>query len=95
MQPGEAWYTNVCHLHAVRNDSDVQRVHLVLDMQVNEWVRQFFPPQTLLDKAWGALLHRYEHRVTEARFAALRGWTALKKRLGDTGLRALKKRLLG
>jgi hypothetical protein len=62
MKAGEAWYTNVCEPHAVRNDSDVHRVHLVLDMRVNEWVRSLFPSQGMLSKARGVVLRHCERR---------------------------------
>lgn len=39
MVPGEAWYLRLADPHAVRNDGAIDRVHLVLDVRVNEWMR--------------------------------------------------------
>jgi len=60
MRPGEAWYVNVCETHAVENASDCERIHLVLDVELNDWLRQMFPPESMSDKVRGALLRRYE-----------------------------------
>lgn len=38
MQPGEAWYLDLNLPHAVTNDGDAARVHLVVDCVVDEWV---------------------------------------------------------
>lgn len=42
MQPGELWYVNVNLTHCVHNRSAQDRIHLVIDCQVNDWMRQFF-----------------------------------------------------
>lgn len=42
MQPGEAWYLDFNRTHAVRNDGDNYRIHLVIDLVANDWVRSFF-----------------------------------------------------
>ncbi len=42
MLPGECWYTNVNHVHAVKNSGKSDRVHLVIDGQRNEWSDQLF-----------------------------------------------------
>lgn len=39
---GEAWYLNVNHLHSVQNASPVQRIHLVVDVDTNEWLESVF-----------------------------------------------------
>lgn len=38
MAAGECWYLNFTLPHSVCNDSQVDRVHLVLDMDVNQWL---------------------------------------------------------
>ncbi len=38
MAEGECWYLRLSDPHAVRNDGP-DRVHLVVDMEVNDWVR--------------------------------------------------------
>ena len=39
---GEAWYLNVNLPHSVRNDGLADRVHLVIDCVVNDWLREIF-----------------------------------------------------
>jgi hypothetical protein len=50
MRPGELWYCDFTHPHRVHNRSNVARVHLVLDVRVNDWLRSFFPPEPVTDK---------------------------------------------
>jgi hypothetical protein len=38
MAEGECWYTNVNLPHRVENQSPIDRVHLVIDCTVNEWL---------------------------------------------------------
>jgi hypothetical protein len=45
MQEGEAWYLNLNLLHRVDNHSDIDRIHLVIDCVVNDWMRELFPPE--------------------------------------------------
>lgn len=42
MQEGECWYLDLSLKHAVRNPSTTHRVHLVIDLVVNDWLRQLF-----------------------------------------------------
>jgi hypothetical protein len=42
MLPGECWYTNVNYEHAVENNGDTDRVHLVIDGCRNEWSDNLF-----------------------------------------------------
>ena len=46
MNEGEAWYVNVNFLHSVANAGDTDRIHLVIDCVVNEWLRNYFQPDT-------------------------------------------------
>ncbi len=43
MQEGETWYANVNLPHRVDNGSDTDRIHLVIDCIVNEWLAGFLP----------------------------------------------------
>lgn len=38
MQPGEAWYLRLADPHAVTNDGETDRVHLVIDCKANAWL---------------------------------------------------------
>jgi hypothetical protein len=42
LMEGEVWYLNVNQLHSVRNDSPVQRIHLVVDVDTNLWLESAF-----------------------------------------------------
>lgn len=43
MREGECWYLDFNLPHRVVNNSSVDRVHLVIDCVVNDWVRALFP----------------------------------------------------
>lgn len=42
LQPGECWYLDFNRPHRVDNPSDTDRVHRVLDCDVNDWLRDVF-----------------------------------------------------
>jgi hypothetical protein len=42
MEVGECWYVNVSLPHRVDNQSDVERVHLVIDCVVDDWLDAYF-----------------------------------------------------
>jgi aspartyl/asparaginyl beta-hydroxylase len=42
--PGELWYGDFSKVHSVKNDSDIVRVHMVIDLQINEFLLNLFPP---------------------------------------------------
>ncbi len=42
MQEGECWYLNLSKPHAVMNHGMTDRIHLVIDAQVNDWVKNLF-----------------------------------------------------
>ena len=42
LQEGECWYMNFNLLHAINNNSNINRVHLVIDAVVNDWVKTIF-----------------------------------------------------
>lgn len=60
MQPGEAWYIDVCRRHGVENRSGVACVHLVLDLALNDWLSRLFPRPRLVDELRGLVLRRFE-----------------------------------
>ena len=43
MKAGSIWALNTSYLHAVDNQSDINRVHLVVQVHVNDWVRSLLP----------------------------------------------------
>ena len=42
LQEGSCWYMNFNLLHAIQNNGNTDRVHLVIDAQVNNWVKNLF-----------------------------------------------------
>lgn len=46
----ECWYMNFNLPHSIRNNSQVDRVHLVIDAMVNDWVKVIFETPGLLRK---------------------------------------------
>ncbi len=55
LQEGQLIYINFSQKHYVRNDGNEERVHLVLDLQVNDFVRGLFPPMSFPQKMEMAL----------------------------------------
>jgi len=74
MRPGELWYCNFSRPHWVENRSPIDRVHMVLDLIENDWLRQMFPRESIAERV-GNRAYRYR----------LRGVTMLRRRIG--GLR--------
>jgi hypothetical protein len=42
MKPGSCWYLRLSDRHSVANKGDTDRVHLVIDAFVNDWITQVF-----------------------------------------------------
>lgn len=70
MHPGQLWYCDFTTPHSVANRGDADRVHLVLDLFVNDWLRALFPPESPAEQLHTALLRtRYETRAGAYRLA--------------------------
>jgi len=50
MKEGEVWYLDLGNPHRVRNRGSIPRIHLVIDMQVNDWLRSQIPFETLSEE---------------------------------------------
>jgi hypothetical protein len=50
LKEGECWYMNFNLPHSIHNKSNSDRVHLVIDAVVNDWVQQLFSTPGLLKK---------------------------------------------
>jgi hypothetical protein len=48
MKEGECWYLNFNEPHSVENNGTTDRVHLVVDCLLNDWLRTFFPTPAAL-----------------------------------------------
>ena len=44
MEPGECWYLRLSEPHEVRNEGPADRVHLVLDATVDDWLASLIGP---------------------------------------------------
>ena len=50
MREGELWYLDFSKPHHIENRSPIDRIHFVLDLVVNRWMRDFFPPETSTER---------------------------------------------
>ena len=50
MGEGECWYINANLTHQVFNDGPTDRIHLVVDCKVNNWLTNFFSAATLTSR---------------------------------------------
>lgn len=50
MKPGECWFAEFCKPHSVENQGSTDRIHLVMDFKVNEWLRKLFEKEGILEK---------------------------------------------
>jgi hypothetical protein len=41
---GELWYGDFSKVHSVKNDSQIVRIHIVIDVQINDFLLNLFPP---------------------------------------------------
>ena len=48
LREGECWYVNTSLRHSVENLGEADRIHLVIDCRVNDWVRSFFPAEPVI-----------------------------------------------
>jgi hypothetical protein len=80
MHPGRLYYCDFTQSHFVRNDGTEPRIHLVLDLVVNDFLRGVFPPTTAGERAghWGL------RRVMPALWAARSAKTDASRRFWRT-----------
>ena len=50
MAAGRLYYADFAKTHSVRNDSDQMRVHLFLELRMNDWLRGIFPQFTVPER---------------------------------------------
>jgi len=50
LKEGECWYMNFNLPHSVNNKSKTDRIHLVVDATVNEWVKELFAQPAVYKK---------------------------------------------
>lgn len=82
-RPGELWWGDFSRPHWLRNDSSVTRVHLVIDVQPNDFLLDLFPAELLAaQRSVGTGISTYRAplppaRRTDAELAAFRCQFAL------------------
>ena len=73
LQEGECWYMNFNLLHSITNNSPVNRVHLVIDAVVNEWVNTLFnSPDITIKKETADLSGVYDEATKKQMILQLR-----------------------
>ena len=48
MEPGQCWYADFSQPHWVRNNGNTDRIHLVIDLKVNDWLIALFESEGIL-----------------------------------------------
>lgn len=48
LREGECWYVNTSLPHSVANGGEADRIHLVIDCRVDDWLKSFFPSESSL-----------------------------------------------
>ena len=49
MKPGECWFAEFCKPHSVSNSGETDRIHLVIDLKVNDWLRDLFENEGIIE----------------------------------------------
>lgn len=80
MAAGRLYYADFAKSHSVRNDGDEARVHLFLELKMNDWLRDIFPRFTVAEK-----LDMAAQRIYLPAF-----WKLRKQWLFNTRVRAAK-----
>lgn len=62
---------------------------MVLDMQVNDWLRGIFPPASIRDRVQGVVLRLFEPSFLRQRRRSTDATGAARQKLGDMGLRQI------
>lgn len=85
LQEGECWYMNFNLLHSIKNNSPVNRVHLVIDAVVNDWVTALFnSPDIVVKKETTDLSKEYSTETKKQMIHCFREMnTALSNKMAD------------
>lgn len=75
---GECWYVNASYPHKVFNGGDRDRIHLVLDCEVNDWLRSKFPESFNKKSRWRMAGYRFRWNRYKARDFAIEFYQDLK-----------------
>lgn len=73
LQEGECWYMNFNLSHSINNRSHVDRIHLVIDALVNDWVKEiFYSPDITVKKEIEDPSTQYDPETKKQMIAMLR-----------------------
>ena len=81
MNPGELWYLDFSRPHSIANRSPIRRIHFVLDLLVNDWLREFFPEESWRERVAnaGRRLRTFVAKSTCANLSHLANASALSR----------------
>lgn len=48
MAPGECWYADFSKEHSVKNLGETDRIHLVIDLKTNDWLKELFVDEGII-----------------------------------------------
>ena len=95
MEPGRLYYVNFSKLHHVRNDGSEARVHLVLDLKVNDFLRGVFPEVGLAERLEHVVVRHTLPLAWRVQYARNAVWTLFWKHYEGSALQRLRHRLRG
>lgn len=67
MNEGECWYINANLEHEVANKGETDRIHLVIDCKVNDWIKEVFNKGEISEKAYTENQAHTKHVIEELR----------------------------
>lgn len=84
LDEGECWYMNFNLPHALHNKSNIDRIHLVVDARVNDWVKDLFGSPGIKNKKEAADIPKHTKEEQLAIIAQLRSMnTDISNKLAD------------
>jgi hypothetical protein len=80
-KPGEMWFGDFAFAHRLRNNGTTTRIHMVMDLVENDFVRGLFPPEFFAQRARRDLARK----VCGGLYAAYNSPRRIRDLLGDHG----------
>jgi len=78
MRAGECWYVNFNLPHSIINNSQVNRIHLVIDVVVNDWIKDIFTGPAVINKKEVAEKDPYDDAVKKEMIKRFRAMNTVK-----------------
>jgi hypothetical protein len=95
MQEGRLYYVNFAKSHYVRNDGSEARIHLVMDLKVNDWLGQYFPQFSRWERMENAVARTTWPTYWQARQVRIRAERSFWKHYEGSRLQAIRHRIRG